>query len=124
MATIVAAAALHTPRLRSRALAQADGNGCASMCADAEFMRGIRNGQGPKPEEAWRGIAMFLGHEPLRGCGTGALEHRGSGPPPGCAGFHHPPDRPGFEFGGLPGRGHWGRGCAREAAARVHEARA
>jgi RimJ/RimL family protein N-acetyltransferase len=108
---------LETPRLRLRPFALADWDAYAAMCADEEVMRYIGAGKTQTPAEAWRSIAMFLGHWQLRGFGMWAIEHRASGTLLGRAGFHHPPDWPGFELGWLLAREHWGHGYAREAAA-------
>jgi RimJ/RimL family protein N-acetyltransferase len=116
MAVPVAATALDTPRLRLRIFTDADWGPYAAICADAEVMRHVGNGRAQKPEEAWRSMAMFLGHWQLRGYGMWALEQRDGGRLLGRVGFHHPPDWPDFELGWLLGREYWGHGYAREAA--------
>lgn len=108
---------LHTPRLRLRQFDAADAPAYAAMCADAEVMRHIGNGQLQTAAEAWRSMAVFLGHWQLRGYGMWALEHRGSGRLIGRVGYIDPPDWPGFELGWLLARDQWGHGYAREAAA-------
>jgi RimJ/RimL family protein N-acetyltransferase len=117
MAGAAAATMLETPRLRLRQFRESDWGEYAAMCGDAEVMRYIGPGDVQTPEAAWRGMAMFLGHWQLRGCGMWALEHRASGALLGRVGFHHPPDWPDFELGWLLGHEHWGHGYAREAAA-------
>jgi len=112
-----AAPTLDTPRLRLRPFSAADVPAYEAMCADAEVMRYIGAGQPQTPEEAWRSIAIFLGHWQLRGYGMWALEHRDSGSLLGRVGFIDPPGWPGFELGWLLAREHWGHGYAREAAA-------
>jgi RimJ/RimL family protein N-acetyltransferase len=108
---------LHTPRLRLRQFGAGDAPTYAAMCADAEVMRHIGNGQALGAGEAWRSMAAMLGHWQLRGYGMWALEHRDSGALIGRVGYIDPPDWPGFELGWLLAREHWGHGYAREAAA-------
>jgi RimJ/RimL family protein N-acetyltransferase len=112
-----AATTLGTPRLRLRPFRADDVEAYAAMCADAEVMRHIATGQVQTPAEAWRSMAIFLGHWQLRGYGMWALEHRASGQLIGRVGYIDPPDWPGFELGWLLAREHWGHGYAREAAA-------
>jgi RimJ/RimL family protein N-acetyltransferase len=111
-----AATTLDTPRLRLRQFSAADWPAYAAMCADAETMRYIATGQPQTQDEAWRSIAIFLGHWQLRGYGMWALERRDTGELIGRVGFIDPPGWPGFELGWLLAREHWGRGYAREAA--------
>lgn len=112
-----AALELQTPRLRLRQFKAADAPAYAAMCADAEVMRYIGQGQVQSAAEAWRSMAVFLGHWQLRGHGMWALEHSESGALIGRVGYLDPPDWPGFELGWLLAREHWGHGYAREAAA-------
>jgi len=108
---------LETARLRLRPFVEADWPAYAAMCADAEVMRHIGSGVAQSKEDAWRSIAMFLGHWTLRGYGMYALELRETGALLGRVGFHEPAGWPGFELGWLLAREHWGHGYAREAAA-------
>jgi RimJ/RimL family protein N-acetyltransferase len=112
-----AAPVLETARLRLRPFVEADWPAYAAMCADAEVMRHIGNGVAQSKEDAWRSIAMFLGHWTLRGYGMYALELRETGALLGRVGFHEPAGWPGFELGWLLARESWGHGYAREAAA-------
>jgi RimJ/RimL family protein N-acetyltransferase len=107
---------LDTPRLKLRQFSAGDVPAYAAMCADAEVMRYIASGQPQTADEAWRSMAIFLGHWQLRGYGMWALEHRDSGTLIGRVGYIDPPGWPGFELGWLLARGHWGHGYAREAA--------
>lgn len=116
MNALAAAPVLETPRLRLRLFTQGDWPAYAAMCADAEVMRHIGPGEVQSPEDAWRSMAVFLGHWALRGYGMWALEHRDSGALLGRVGYIDPPGWPGFELGWLLARGHWGHGYAREAA--------
>ena len=112
-----ASTTLETPRLRLRQFSEADWPAYAAMCADAETMRYIAAGQPQTPEDAWRSMAVFLGHWQLRGYGMWALERCDTGDLLGRVGFIDPPGWPGFELGWLLAREHWGHGYAREAAA-------
>jgi RimJ/RimL family protein N-acetyltransferase len=112
-----AAPLLETPRLRLRPFGADDWPAYAAMCADAEVMRHVGTGQVQSAEDAWRSMAVFLGHWALRGYGMWALEHRDSGALLGRVGYIDPPGWPGFELGWLLARPHWGHGYAREAAA-------
>lgn len=116
MSAQAAAITLDTPRLRLRPFAGSDWQAYAAMCADAEVMRHIGQGQVQTPDEAWRSMAFFIGHRSLHGYGMWALEHRDSGALIGRVGYLDPPGWPGFELGWLLARAHWGRGYAREAA--------
>lgn len=110
---------LETERLRLRPFRGSDLDAYAPMCADPEVMRYIGRGATLSRGEAWRSIAGMLGHWQILGYGMFALERRDTGELVGRAGFLHPPDWPGFELGWLLGRDHWGKGYAREAAARA-----
>jgi RimJ/RimL family protein N-acetyltransferase len=112
-----AAPLLETPRLRLRPFGADDWPAYAAMCADAEVMRHVGTGQVQSADDAWRSMAVFLGHWALRGYGMWALEHRDSGALLGRVGYIDPPGWPGFELGWLLARPHWGHGYAREAAA-------
>jgi RimJ/RimL family protein N-acetyltransferase len=112
-----AAPVLPTARLRLRQFDAADAPAYAAMCADAEVMRWIATGEPQSAEDAWRSMAIFLGHWQLRGYGMWALEHLDTGQLIGRVGFTDPPGWPGFELGWLLAREHWGHGYAREAAA-------
>jgi RimJ/RimL family protein N-acetyltransferase len=108
---------IQTPRLTLRPFTEGDAAAYAAICADPEVMRHIGTGVVQTAAEAWRAMAIFLGHWQLRGFGMWALEHRERGVLLGRVGFHHPPDWPDFELGWLLAREHWGHGYAREAAA-------
>ncbi len=112
-----AAPLLETPRLRLRQFVESDWPAYAAMCADAEVMRHIGAGGPQSKEDAWRGMAAFLGHWALRGHGMYAQEHRANGALLGRIGYLDWPGWPGFELGWLLAREHWGHGYAREAAA-------
>jgi RimJ/RimL family protein N-acetyltransferase len=70
-------------------------------------------------EQAWLGMAQWLGQWELRGTGQWALEERATGAFVGRAGMHFPerPGWPGIEIGWALHPDYWGRGYATEAGA-------
>jgi RimJ/RimL family protein N-acetyltransferase len=66
--------------------------------------------------EAWRQMALFLGHWHLRGFGMWAVEEKQSRALVGRIGFMQPEGWPGFELGWALGRAWWGKGYATEGA--------
>ena len=68
---------LDTERLRLRMFRDADLEAYAAMSADPEVMRYLgATGQPLTRQEAWRQMAMFLGHWQLRGYGVWAMEDK------------------------------------------------
>jgi RimJ/RimL family protein N-acetyltransferase len=110
---------LATPRLVLRPLAEADAPEYAAMYADPEVARHITPDGAPlSSEDAWRHMAMLVGHWQLRGFGMWAVAERAA--PArliGRVGCHEPAGWPGFEVGWALARPWWGRGYATEAAA-------
>jgi RimJ/RimL family protein N-acetyltransferase len=107
---------LDTDRLTLRMLCETDFDAYAEMCADAEVMRYIGDGQPLARPMAWRNLAMMVGHWSLRGYGLWAAVERSSGAFVGRIGFWNPDGWPGFELGWMLRRSYWGRGYATEAA--------
>jgi RimJ/RimL family protein N-acetyltransferase len=106
---------LATERLILRMFVESDLDAYAAMCGDPEVMRHLA----PKPmtrAEAWRHMALVLGHWQLRGYGLWAVEERGSGLLAGRVGCWRPEGWPGFEVGWALRQEFWGRGYATEAA--------
>jgi RimJ/RimL family protein N-acetyltransferase len=66
--------------------------------------------------EAWRHMAMLVGHWALRGYGMWAVEERATGAFIGRIGFNNPDGWPAFEIGWTLGRPYWGKGYATEGA--------
>jgi RimJ/RimL family protein N-acetyltransferase len=91
----------------------------ADLCADPEVMRYLGEGKTLSRGEAWRQMAMILGHWQLRGYGLWAVEERESGTLLGRIGFFNPAGWPGFEIGWVLRRESWGRGYAKEGARRA-----
>lgn len=107
---------LDTPRLILRGLGAADFDAYAQMCGDPEVMRYIGTGKPLSREDAWRNMAMIIGHWQLRGYGMWAVEERQSGEMIGRIGCWQPEGWPGFEIGWSLRRAYWGRGLATEGA--------
>ena len=91
----------------------------ARLCADAEVTKYLGEGRPLNRFEAWRSMAMILGHWQLRGYGPLAVEERATGNFIGRIGFFHPEGWPGFELGWVLGREFWGKGYASEGARRA-----
>jgi RimJ/RimL family protein N-acetyltransferase len=59
---MLAVPSLDTPRLRLRQFAESDLDEYAELCADAEVMRYVGD-RGPlSRDDAWRQLAMLVGH--------------------------------------------------------------
>ena len=68
---------LATERLILRMFQESDLDSYASMCGDSEVMRYLA-AQPMTRAEAWRNMAMVLGHWQIRGFGLWAVEDRGT----------------------------------------------
>ena len=106
---------LETARLVLRGLEEDDLDGYATMTGDGEVMRYIGDGHVLDRDQAWREIAIHLGHWRLRGYGQWALERRDDGRLVGRAGLWNPAGWPGLEVGWMLARDAWGSGYATEA---------
>ena len=107
---------LETPRLRLRMFRQKDFEAYTDMLADPEVARHLSHGQPLSRPEAWRHMAMLLGHWQLLGFGPWAVEERGSGEFVGRIGPYHPAGWPGLELTWTIRRQSWGQGNATEGA--------
>lgn len=105
---------IETERLRLRAWRAEDFEDFARISSDPEVMRYIANGQPATRSQAWRTMAVFMGHWSIRGYGLWATEERGTGRFIGRIGLWHPEGWPGLEVGWLLDRAYWGRGLATE----------
>ena len=112
---------LETDRLILRMFREADFEQYAEMCADPEVVRYLGEGRTLSRGEAWRQMAMILGHWQLRGYGLWAVEEREGGKLLGRIGFFNPAGWPGFELGWALRKEAWGRGYATEGARRALE---
>jgi len=91
------------------------------MMADPEVTRFLGDGRPLDRADAWRQLALLIGHWELRGFGLWAVEERASGRFIGRIGCHEPEGWPGFELGYVLAREAWGRGLAREGSAAALE---
>jgi RimJ/RimL family protein N-acetyltransferase len=113
----LSAVTLQTERLLLRPFREDDLDAYAVICADPEVMRYLGDGKALGRGEAWRQIALILGHWQLRGYGLWAVEERATGALVGRIGFFQPEGWPGFELGWMLRRASWGQGYATEGAA-------
>jgi RimJ/RimL family protein N-acetyltransferase len=108
---------LRTPRLLLRHFHSTDFEAYASMCADPEVMRHLNpNGEVLSRGDAWRQMAMLVGHWQLRGYGMWAVEELQTQRFVGRVGLHYPEGWPDRELGWTLCRQFWGQGFASEAA--------
>jgi RimJ/RimL family protein N-acetyltransferase len=107
---------LASRRLLLRMFRESDLDAYAEMCGDPDVMRFLGDGRIMTRVEAWRHMALVVGHWQLRGFGLWAVEERGTGLLAGRVGCWQPEGWPGLEIGWALRRGFWGRGYATEAA--------
>jgi RimJ/RimL family protein N-acetyltransferase len=108
---------LETERLILRPFRESDLDAYAALCADPEVMKFLNaSGSTISRADAWRQMALYLGHWELRGYGTWAVEERATGRFVGRVGFHFPEGWPDRELGWTLARESWGKGYAAEAA--------
>lgn len=105
-----------TERLRLTALSEKHFETYALMLADAETTRFIGDGQPLDRMNAWRSMAMLLGHWWLRGYGMWAVELKHSGEFIGRVGLHNPEGWPDLELGWMLRPEFRRQGYASEAA--------
>jgi RimJ/RimL family protein N-acetyltransferase len=108
--------ALASERLLLRMFRQSDFDAYAEMCGDPEVMRFLGDGQPLSRADAWRNLALVVGHWQLRGFGLWAVEEKRTGSLVGRVGCWQPEGWPGFEVGWVLRRQFWGKGYATEAA--------
>jgi RimJ/RimL family protein N-acetyltransferase len=110
---------LESERLRLRGWREDDLNAYAAFIANEVTVRFL-GGTGDRPN-AWRRMAMLLGHWALRGYGPWVIEDKASGQWVGYSGLWKPEGWPEPELmWGLAAHAH-GRGYATEAAQRGRE---
>lgn len=113
---------LETERLILRAFEANDIDAYASMVADTEVSKFISLGGKPMDRlEAWRSMAMQLGHWQLRGFGQWAVEEKETGLFVGRLGLYYPDTWPAREIGYALAHDHWGKGYASEGAAAARD---
>jgi RimJ/RimL family protein N-acetyltransferase len=106
---------LETERLVLRALTAEDFEPLAAFMADPEVARYL-TGEPLSRADAWRSLAVALGHWQLRGYGVWAVERKTDRAFMGRVGMINPEGWPGLEIGWTLGRPYWGQGYATEAA--------
>lgn len=112
---VVRVPVLATPRLVMRGFHEGDFDAYAAMLADPDVARHLSDGKPLSRRDAWRHLAMVIGHWVLRGFGPWAVEERETGDFVGRIGLLEPAEWPGFELAYTLRRESWGRGYAREA---------
>ncbi|QNK00474.1 GNAT family N-acetyltransferase [Dyella telluris] len=90
---------IETARLRLTALAERHFDDYAAMLADPASTRWVGDGQPLDRTNAWRSLAMLIGHWQLRGYGMWALELKDTGEFIGRAGLMCPEGWPDLELG-------------------------
>lgn len=105
-----------TNRLVLRAFVQRDLEEYATIVGDPEVTKYLGDGHALSRDEAWRQMAVILGHWMMFGYGLWAVEERATGALIGRIGCQQPEGWPGFEIAYTLGRAYWGRGYAREGA--------
>jgi Acetyltransferases, including N-acetylases of ribosomal proteins len=106
---------LDTGRLILRAFTLQDFEAWSAIMGDSDVMTFL--GGPVTPPDAWRTMAMTLGHWMLRGFGMWAVERKQDGAMIGRVGLLQPEAWTGLEVGWTLGRPYWGQGYATEAAA-------
>jgi RimJ/RimL family protein N-acetyltransferase len=86
------------------------------MLADPSSTRFVGDGEPLDRMNAWRSMAMLLGHWALRGYGMWAVELKDSGEFVGRVGLHHPEGWPDLEIGWMLMPAQRRHGYATEAA--------
>jgi len=110
---------LETDRLTLRMFREDDFEEYARIAGDQQVTRYLSDGRPLERWEAWRQMAMIIGHWHLKGYGPWAVEEKSTGRLLGRIGFFNPEGWPGFELGWVLGRDSWGKGFATEGARRA-----
>jgi RimJ/RimL family protein N-acetyltransferase len=103
-----------TDRLRLRQLRESDLDAYAAMLANPEVVKYLGDGKPLDRANAWRSMALILGHWELRGYGFWALEEKATGALVGRGGLWFPEGWPMLEVGWALARDAWGKGYATE----------
>lgn len=97
--TMIDIPVIETARLRLTALAERHFDDYAAMLADPASTRWVGDGQPLDRTNAWRSLAMLIGHWQLRGFGMWALELKATDEFIGRAGLMLPEGWPDLELG-------------------------
>ncbi len=108
---------LRTERLLLRCFRPDDVEPYAEMMANPDVVRFLGAGVPLSRADAWRQMAMLMGHWVLRGYGVWAVEESATGRFLGRIGCMNQEGFPAFEIAYTLGPWAWGRGYAREGAA-------
>jgi RimJ/RimL family protein N-acetyltransferase len=106
---------LKTERLILRDWRIEDFESYATFLADPDVARYTTGDPMSRPD-AWRNLAMIIGHWSLRGFGMWAVERKTDQAMIGRVGLFYPEGWPALEVGWMLGRAYWGQGYATEAA--------
>lgn len=107
---------LTTDRLLLRCFKPDDFEAYAEMMASPDVTKHLGAGKPLSRADAWRQMAMLMGHWALRGYGVWAVEERASGRFLGRIGCMNQEGFPAFEIAYTLGPWAWGKGYAREGA--------
>lgn len=107
---------LETERLRLTSFAERHFEAYAAMLGDPASTRFVGDGHPLDRMNAWRSMAMLLGHWVLRGYGMWAVERKDTGEFVGRVGLHRPEGWPDLELGWMLMPAHQHHGYATEAA--------
>lgn len=107
---------IETTRLRLRHWKSSDSEVFIRYYSDEQNARYV--GGRKNPDDAWRHMALLIGHWYLKGFGYWAVEEKGSGNFVGCVGLWQSPGWPELELGYWLLPDHQGKGYACEAAQR------
>lgn len=111
---------IESARLRMRGFVDSDIDRYAAWLGDEDTSRYI-GGKALDRADAWRSMAMMMGHWVLRGYGMWAVEEKSSGQLVGRVGLWNPEGWPGIECGWLIAPDKRKLGYAQEAAATAIE---
>lgn len=117
MSDLHAGPRLETARLILRPWRAQDVEPFIAMMAEPEVARFLNTSGTPMDRlDAWRALALIIGHWALNGHGLFAVEEKASGAFVGRVGAWRPEGRAELELGWGLCRVYWGRGYAHEAA--------
>lgn len=108
---------LHTERLLLRMLTVDDFDEYAEIHMDPDITRYTARFEFTRLD-AWRHLAMIVGHWQLRGYGMWGAFAKDTNQLVGRVGFYNPDTWPAFELGWTFGKKFWGKGYATEGAKR------